>query len=76
MQELKRICKEKKSLIQEKLIEHRTEKAKAEKEQRKHLEQRMKAILSLKDNIDSSQVKEQPLHSYPEASLEDAILQQ
>ena len=58
VEEGKKVNKEERSFLQTALSQHRAEKTKEaqERQKKKHLEKRMKAILSLKDNITRSEV--------------------
>ena len=69
MTEAREASKEKTQFIQDKLIEHKAEKAKSEEEHRQHLEQRMKSILNLKKNISSSEASHYDVWPYNHCSL-------
>lgn len=56
MEEARKANEEKRKFLNKSLHQYKLAKAKAQEEHRGHLEQRMKAVVSLKDNISSSEV--------------------
>ncbi len=58
MDEIKEDNKQKSIFMQVALSQYKAERSRAEEEHRSHLEKRMKAILTLKDNIADSEVRQ------------------